>query len=185
MALFDRYYFKNYIKTHPEIETIVVDRDTRNKIENFVDELIENKQKEHIHKIDGIHERHRQINGLLGEAALEKLLNIKIIEQSIGASSNYNHPDIPGYEIGIKTSIIGYLPLIPKKNNYPQIINFLDYKTNTVYVCGLATSGVLNVYQNDNYAPESVRNIGQKTVFTGLNHLIPIHCLDDLKEYKI
>jgi hypothetical protein len=61
----------------------------------------------------------------------------------------------------------------------------MDYKNRIVYVMGLATPGVLNVYQNDSYVFGTAKKLGWKTAFTGFGHLLPVHSLDDLKEWKI
>ena len=184
MYVYSKDSFYNFLSSHPDIVKITLDEDTYNKIDESVSKLILEKRKETAHIIDSNYEKERQIRGLLSESAIEKLLGINIIEQSIGESSKYNHPDIPGYAVGIKSTTIGHCPLIPKKNNYAQIINIMDFKNRIVYVMGLATPGVLNVYQNDKYVFGSAKNLGQKTAFTGFNHLLPVHSLDDLVDQK-
>lgn len=91
----------------------------------------------------------RIITGLLGKYALEQVLGIEIIDWSIGKSKDFNKPDIPEYEVGIKTVEYGKFPIIFKKNDYPQIICIVKKDENTVYVCGLGEVDVLNEYQDD------------------------------------
>lgn len=67
---------------------VVLDPGYVSRIQNFVTELVEAKSKEDHHKIDSNKEVKRFTTGFLGEAALEKLFGIVIInptEQSIKA----------------------------------------------------------------------------------------------------
>ena len=185
MGFNDKGVFYNQLKRHPEIEKIHISDEKYAKLSELATKIAEAKSKEWIHKVDGGSEVFRQTNGLMGETAIEELLGINIVEWSVGESQQYSHPDIGGYAVGIKTALIGRCPLIPKKNNYAQIINMLDLKNRDIYICGLATPGILNVYQNDNYAPESVRKVGFKTAFVGFDYLLPVHSLDDLAEQKV
>ena len=80
---------------------VFVDQEYVIRIKSFVKKIIEAKSKETHHKIDSLQEEKRFTTGFLGEAALEKLLGIPIIDWSIGNSDFYNNPDIPGYKVGI------------------------------------------------------------------------------------
>lgn len=124
---------------------VVLDPGYVSRIQNFVTELVEAKSKEDHHKIDSNKEVKRFTTGFLGEAALEKLFGIPIIDWTIGYSGLYHIPDIPGYRVGIKTVERDKFPIIFKDNSYPQIICIKSTKyNNLIFVCGLATSNVLN-----------------------------------------
>ena len=126
---------------------VVIDHEYVIRIKNFVTKIIEAKSKENHHKIDSLQEEKRFTTGFLGEAALEKLLGIPIIDWSIGNSDFYNIPDIPGYKVGIKTVERNKYPIIFKNNWYPQIICIKSIqRDDLVFVCGLATKEVLNEY---------------------------------------
>jgi len=172
-------YLENAIK-------VTVDKDYITKIENHITELIEAKKKEKHHQNDNQNEFGRFFNGTLGEAALEKLLGIKIIDWTIGDSVNYNYPDIPGYNVGIKTCSWGRFPIIFKKNRYPQIICVIDPNNKgDVYVCGLATPEILNTCGADELITSpQLKERGTKTGFYGFDFLIPIKSLDDLEKYR-
>ena len=101
---------------------VVLDPGYVSRIQNFVTELVEAKSKEDHHKIDSNKEVKRFTTGFLGEAALEKLFGIPIIDWTIGYSGLYHIPDIPGYRVGIKTVERDKFPIIFKDNSYPQII---------------------------------------------------------------
>lgn len=101
---------------------VVLDPGYVSRIQNFVTELVEAKAKEDHHKIDSNKEVKRFTTGFLGEAALEKLFGIPIINWTIGYSGLYHIPDIPGYRVGIKTVERDKFPIIFKDNSYPQII---------------------------------------------------------------
>ena len=109
----------------------------------------------------------RFTTGFLGEAALEKLFGIPIIDWTIGYSGLYHIPDIPGYRVGIKTVERDKFPIIFKDNSYPQIICIKSTKyNNLIFVCGLATSNVLNNYQDDDLILDpNLRARGTKTGF--------------------
>lgn len=63
---------------------VVLDPGYVSRIQNFVTELVEAKSKEDHHKIDSNKEVKRFTTGFLGEAALEKLFGIPIIDWTIG-----------------------------------------------------------------------------------------------------
>ena len=98
----------------------------------------------------------------------------------------YYIPDIPGYRVGIKTVERDKFPIIFKDNSYPQIICIKSTKyNNLIFVCGLATSNVLNNYQDDDLILDpNLRARGTKTGFYGFEQLVPIKSLNDLSTYK-
>ena len=56
---------------------------------------------------------------------------------------------------------------------------------NLIFVCGLATSNVLNNYQDDDLILDpNLRARGTKTGFYGFEQLVPIKSLNDLSTYK-
>ena len=179
--LYDQYvtrYSDSFIRVFVDQEYVIC-------IKSFVKKIIEAKSKETHHKIDSLQEEKRFTTGFLGEAALEKLLGIQIIDWSIGNSDFYNNPDIPGYKVGIKTVERNKFPIIFKNNWYPQIICIKSIeRDDLVFVCGLATKEVLNEYQDDNLILDpNLRKRGTKTAFYGFSHLLPVRSLDDLSEY--
>lgn len=179
--------YDDYVTRYSDSFTrVVIEPEYISKIKKFVNKIIEAKSKEHHHKIDYHQEEKRFTTGLLGEAALEKLFGIPIIDWSIGNSNLYHKPDIPGYKIGIKTVERDKFPIIFKNNWYPQIICIKSTKhANLVFVCGIATIEILNKYQDDDLILDSnLRKRGTKTGFYGFAHLLPLRSLDDLSKYK-
>ena len=182
------YSFEDCIS--PIIETSIIveiDEAFQRRITDFAKKLITVKKNEIQHKNDNQKELKRFSTGFLGEAALEKVFNLSIIDWTIGEdSSTYHVPDIPGYNVGIKTVEYGKFPIIFKKNRYPQIICVADPdKSGTVYVCGLATVDVLNTYQSDDLILDPrLRARGTKTGFYGFEHLVHVSTIDDLEPYK-
>ena len=165
---------------------VLIDKDYYEKIQSFVEKLTSKKVMESHHRFDHFSETKRFTTGLLGEAALEKLLGISIIDWTIGESSTYHHPDIPGYTVGIKTVERGKFPIVFKDNYYPQIICIRSDKVpNLIFVCGLATTDVLNNYQDDNLIIDpNLRARGTKTGFYGFSELTPIQSINDLTQYE-
>lgn len=181
------YSFEDCIS--PIIETAIkveIDEAFQRRIMAFVERLIEVKKKEDHHRSDNQKELKRFSTGYLGEAALEKLFNLNIIDWTIGNSSTYHVPDIPGYAVGIKTVEYGKFPIIFKENYYPQIICVADPdKHGTVYVCGLGTVDILNTYQSDDLILDPrLRARGTKTGFYGFEHLVHVSTIGDLEPYK-
>ena len=102
---------------------VVLDPGYVSRIQNFVTELVEAKSKEDHHKIDSNKEVKRFTTGFLGEAALEKLFGIPIIDWTIGYSGLYHIPDIPGYRVGIKAAI-GLMGTALSKDNLQSLRYF-------------------------------------------------------------
>lgn len=144
------------------------------RLKAFAYDLIQAKQTEQHHQVDNNQEFKRFYTGLLGEAVLEMLLQIPIIDWKIGDSKQYNTPDIKSLGIGIKTVEYGKFPIIFKHNTYPQIIN-LKTSDNTILVAGLAGVHVLNTYQSDDLIlSPALKARGTKSGFYGLHTLIDL-----------
>lgn len=181
---YQRYIDKNFQK----IWDINIDPESYARMKQFRNELIKAKLQEADHQRDHDKEYRRWETGLCGEIAIEKLLNIKFMDQTIGDSKNYNHPDLwdAGYNVGIKTVECGKYPIIWKKNSYPQIICLYDRGERIVHICGLATPDVLNTYQNmSKVLSPNIRAKGYKTAFVGFEELLPINSIKDLEPQKI
>lgn len=164
-----------------------IGRDCLCRIEELARDIVARKAGESHHRVDHNNEIKRFTTGLMGEAALEKLLGVKIIDWTVGDSSDYHRPDIPGYRVGIKTVERGKFPIIFKENRYPQIICVRSDKVeDLVFVCGLATPDVLNECQSDSLIVDpNLRRRGTKTGFWGFHRLIPVNGIEDLAFYEI
>ena len=165
---------------------VVLDPGYVSRIQNFVTELVEAKSKEDHHKIDSNKEVKRFTTGFLGEAALEKLFGIPIIDWTIGYSGSLSYSRYSRLSSWNKTVERDKFPIIFKDNSYPQIICIKSTKyNNLIFVCGLATSNVLNNYQDDDLILDpNLRARGTKTGFYGFEQLVPIKSLNDLSTYK-
>lgn len=165
---------------------VLIDPEYLAKIKELAGKIVRKKMTESHHRVDHNQEIKRFTSGFMGEAALEKLLNVKIIDWTIGDSASYHYPDIPGYNVGIKTVEKGKFPIIFKDNRYPQIICIRsDNIDNLVFVCGLATPKVLNECQSDELILDpNLRLRGTKTGFWGFSLLTPVNSLADLEAYR-
>lgn len=174
---FDDYFNENkqfFIKIQLTKEEI-------SKINEIVNTVVPAKKTESHHIVDGNNEYKRFTTGYFGEMAIEKLLNIKFVRYSSGHSNIYNNPDISSLKIGVKTVEYGKFPIIFKKNKEPQII-CVKYNNNTVYICGLATTHILNKYQSDDLILSPLLKArGTKTGFYGFEFLKPFKNLEELK----
>lgn len=171
--------YETYVKPYEHrFCKITVPNQTITSIKAFINDLIKAKQTEQIHQIDNGQEFRRFYTGLLGEAALEILLGIPIIDWNIGISKDYNSPDIKSLSVGIKTVEYGKFPIVFKQNYYPQIIN-LKVDESTILVGGLAGTHVLNTYQSDDLIlSPNLKARGTKSGFYGLHTLINLQKVD-------
>ena len=182
-----KHSYKNDVDPYAKGFTIVkIDPGYVERIYDLVNDIVERKATEEHHKIDNQSEFKRFTTGFLGEAAIEKLFGINVIDWSIGDSKSYHVPDVPGYSVGIKTVEYGKFPIIFKNNYYPQIMCIRSIKEeNVVAVCGLATKDILNTYQDDDLILDAnLRARGTKTGFYGFGFLKPVNTILDIKEYK-
>lgn len=165
---------------------VIIRQDMIKDIEDLAKRIVAKKIEEGHHIVDGNSEEKRFTTGLMGEAAVESLLGIKIIEWSAGDSRDFDHPDISGLNIGIKTAERGKFPIIFKKNYYGQIICVRsDKRDDVVFVCGLATPDILNRYQSDSLVlSQGLRSRGVKTGFYGFGKLKKIRSLEDLNNFS-
>ena len=147
--------------------------------------IIEFKKNETAHRKDGASEEKRFTNGLKGEFAVAKYLKMDILNSDVGASINFDVPDMPGYNVGIKTVEYGHFPVIPKNNTYPQIICICHPNAaDVVYIAGLADVDTLNKYQHDDLILDpNLRAKGTKTGFWGFSGLKEVS-LNTIDAYK-
>lgn len=148
--------------------------------------IIESKKNEASYKKDGASLLRRYINGLKGEAAVSRYLKIPIINPDVGISIDFDVPDIPGYNVGIKTVEYEHFPIIPKTNTYPQIICICHPSfNNIVYICGIADVNTLQEYQYDDLILDpNLKVKGTKTGFWGFSKLKEVN-LENLKPYIV
>ena len=170
MLEYSKYIFP-YFNTFELV--VVCDKDIE-EVKNFVSQVIRIKLLEDHHKIDKGMEYKRWMNGILGERAVEKYINNKFVDLSIGDSKKYHVPDMSnlGIQCGIKTVEIGKFPIIFKSSKMPEIIVIKESNYN-YYICGVATIKVLNKYQTEDFIiSDKLRSRGTKTAFYGFEHLI-------------
>lgn len=181
------YIFENEISGIIESAPVVeIDETYYSRIIAFVEKITQVKVTEAHHRVDNLKESKRFSTGFLGEAALEKYLSVNIIDWTIGNSNKYHVPDVPGYNVGIKTVEFGKFPIIFKDNKYPQIICVINPKERKkVHILGLATVEILNEYQDDNLILDvNLRARGTKTGFYGLKHLEKLENIEQIEKYK-
>ena len=127
----------------------------------------------------------------MGEAAIEELLDVNIIDWNKGDSREFNYADLRsiGLDIRIKTVNYGSCYLINRYVKRPEILIFkVNY--NTVIICGIASIEVLKNYQRDDLMYGSLKNkldkYGRTTKvgFYGYKHIDNITSLQDLKTYN-
>lgn len=174
-------YFENKEKGFICVE---IEEEKIKKLENFVENIIKQKEEEKHHKIDGKNEYKRFYTGFLGEAALEEVLGIDLIDWSIGKSDEYNIADLHkiGLNVGVKTVESGKHHIIHSKPVRPEIIMFKDKnKNNRVIIMGVAT--VENMKKNQNrelILSPFLKARKEKTAFCGYKEVKPFKSLKEL-----
>ena len=170
-------YSKKFILVRIDDERIA-------KIDKYVKELIKVKKLEAHHQVDKSSHYKRFYTGTLGEVALELFFGIEgIVDWSIGDSKAYHKPDLKsiGLNIGVKTVQYGSFPIVFKESYCHEII-MIRWKSNCIYICGLAKKDVLNKYQSiDLIKDDRLRLKSTKTGFYGFNKLKYFFTLNELK----
>lgn len=152
------------------------------RIRRFAKRMAEKKMEEAHYKVDGGSLVKRLITGLTGEAAVEEMLGIDIIDWTIGKSQKYNVADIQELGIGVKTVEYGLHPLVSVHPKMPQII-CVKMSENEVIVCGLASIKVLKKYQDLNLVrAKGARLRGTKAGFYGFSKLDAFNTVRQLKK---
>lgn len=176
--------FAEYV--HPYLERgplVVVPPAKIKRIEEFVEAVIQAKQNEAHHQVDKHQSYKRFYTGTLGEAAVEQLLGVELIDWNVGNSNAFNQADLRsiGINAGVKTVEYGSFPVIHVYPKRPEIIN-VRITDSKVYVCGLATIDMLLKYQDvELIKSPSLRSRGTKTGFYGISELKPFYNLSGLK----
>ena len=107
--------YEEYVSKYSDnFKRIVIDDEYAERIKEFANRIVKKKATEDIHSVDNGQELKRFTTGLMGEAALEKLFKMDIIDWTVGDSKNYNHPDIPGSPLCVAES--------PQGNIVPAVL---------------------------------------------------------------
>lgn len=181
-------YSQLVVTKFPNFKQVVLPVATLQQIEQASEALAREKlTTEASYKKDGASLKTRFKTGFKGEAAVEILLGINVMDFTKGPSTTYDHPDIEGYTVGVKTVRYGNFPVVPKHNEYAQIICIVDPTNDAkVYICGLATKEDLNMYQSDALIlDDNLREKGTKTGYYGFNALKPVTHINDIYSFKI
>ena len=180
-------YEELVVKHSDKFTRIEIPQTTLERINGFAPIIAARKSSEREYQIDDMQKIKRFTTGLKGEAAIEQLLGIPVIDWTIGNTEKYSHPDIPGYNVGVKTVERNKFPIIKKSNPYPQIVCITsDKQDDLVFVCGLATPQVLNYFQSKEFVrDDKLKAKDWKTGFYGFGHLVNVTSLADLEQWKL
>lgn len=153
---------------------IVIPQNKLLMIEEFSKAVVACKQNESHHIVDDKKTFKRFYTGTFGEAAIEELLQLDLIDWNIGHSNAFNEADLRtiGLNVGIKTVEFGKFPIVHLYPKRPEII-VIKKDWQTAYVCGLATRKSLKTYQDiELILSADLRKRGTKTGFYGFHDLI-------------
>jgi hypothetical protein len=174
-------FIKYFKESKQKYVRLKITNETKEKIYKFAKKIII--EKEYIYRIDNGSELKRWITGISGELAVEKFLDIKFFDWSIGNSNCYNLTDLNsiGLNIGVKTVEFGKFPIVHKSPTKPEIILVKD--GDYLYLLGIASIEVMKKYSDDDLILSSqlkARNV--KTGFYGFEYLQQFRNIKDLKE---
>jgi hypothetical protein len=122
----------------------------------------------------------RSITGSIAEFAIQKSLaehGIYVdVDTNLGKSKDFNIPDFPTINTGVKAAMWGNIPVIFKgEQKYPQIMCIVEKIDDTkydVHICGVAYPRILNDPRNrtdDGIADPAM--LYKKTSFVGFKYL--------------
>lgn len=151
------------------------------KADQWATEVIKAKKTEGHHKTDSRSTHKRFLTGMLGELALEEVLQIPTVNWAIGKSTAFKSPDLKhaGFDVGIKTVNYGMFPLVSKNPTSSEIIN-IKISDNEICVVGLVTLEDIKNYTNDDLLFDKNAK-KRKTGFWNLSAAKPFKSLDELK----
>ena len=134
--------------------------------------------------LDTFKDNERRENGLLGERAVEKFLQVQFVDLKISNSKNHAKPDLKplGIDCGVKSAQMHNCPLIQLLEKQPQIIVHIDKDTGTAYICGLASPNLLNkLYLKEALVKDADALRNGKRGFCGHSKLIQFQNINDLQ----
>ncbi|WP_442638085.1 hypothetical protein [Rossellomorea marisflavi] len=189
-----RLFWRSFYRTK-EKKGFVVIQLTDNDIsyaEAFAKKVIRLKQKESHHENDGQFEFNRWVVGTLGEVALGKFLGVKIHDNKVGNSENFDVPDLQdalGLRCGVKAFRVDNFPLTNrilyesgrvKRSAYPQVFIGICTKKKVAYLYGVATVDDLaeneRMEENEQFIKD--RNASKRKV--AFTQLETISCFHDV-----
>jgi len=175
---------------------VVVSETLHNEIlYDFIPRWKKAKLRESRFQMDNDQMVNRAMAGFLGEAAIETLFGIPVLDRdkdgklSVKSSYSFKTADLSasGLDVGVKTVEWGKFPVIKRTVRRPQMISF-KVGSRTFLVGGYASMKVLRDFQSSIYIlNEALRNKrkndGQleKVCFYGFHKLVQIHDLDTLR----
>jgi hypothetical protein len=172
----------NYMIKDLVSDEYIVTLSDRTILDDFVKAIITKKKEENHHIQDPHNEAKRWRTGMGGELALEKFIDKKFADLTIGNSNDYHVPDLSalGLKVGIKTVELGKYPVIFKRSEKPEII-IIKLDSDRYCILGLASVDVLNKYQDDEeILSPSLRARGSKTGFVGLHSVKRFRSYEEL-----
>ena len=182
-------------KTNDYIE-VKLSAEEINAVEFLAKRIAASKKDEDAYKKDGIGIEKRYLTGLIGEYAVVKVLSDWGLckkynfYQSVGASYDFNIPDLIEYGFGMGCKTCGTNRNVKVKENevYPEIISVYDKNKSTCTICGIATPEIINKYSSPDLITEDIIHVkdGKVTAKVGFNRfdlLLPF-TLDTVMKYK-
>lgn len=168
------------VKNFPKV---YLDSFIETKVKDLAKLIAEKKKSESSYNQDFNNLEKRFITGLLGEAALEQLLSVSIIDWEVGDSNKYDVGDLNkiGIDCGVKTVEHGKFPLIHANTARDEIV-IIKHPTELKFIiCGVYKKEILRKYQSrDLVVDPLVRQ--SKTAFYGIPFGIIFKNLIDLKK---
>jgi hypothetical protein len=187
--------YKAIVEPHLSMCTkITLERSELKEIAEVAIKLAEVKEREGHYIEDPKSVLKRWVTGWAGELAVEKHLGVRFSDRSIGASKDYNVPDLSplGFRVGVKTVNAPDFPLMKKPSPSCYIsegqIVVVHEGEGVFTIAGLAPLEALNEaksYRDDLVKASGVLRRGEKSAFHKFSMLNPHFSIEDLKQYRL
>lgn len=193
-----RLFWRNFYKAKQQKGFVVIELDDNDiaYANAFAKKVTKKKMLEDVHKKDNKNEHLRWVVGTLGEVALGKFLGVKIHDNKVGKSTDFNVPDLQdalGLRCGVKAFRVNNFPitnriLYPsgavKKSAYPQVFIGICTERKIAYLYGVATVEDLARNERDKENEQFIKDRNaskRKVAFTQLETIPRFHDVASLK----
>jgi hypothetical protein len=139
-------------------------------------------EKGYLYDNDGLFKR--WTTGLGGEVALGKHLGLKILDDRVGPSNEFDIGDLKriGLDIGVKSVEYGKFPLVHVFPKRCEIILLKHQSKFRYMLCGLYTPDIMSLYSSrELVVDDKVRE--SKTAFYGIPFYKSFKTVEDLNKY--
>lgn len=175
-------YINHILKNNSKFKVVNLNYSDNKNITNTVLETLKLTNINQLRdKYEGVSFYENFTNKISGVIAIEKLLNVEIIDWKNVSAKNYIPKiNIDNKEVDIITASDRDFPVINIVNDKPAII-CLRPQEKFIWVCGFADKHTLNEFQNDKLIKGYISSKSNETAFIGFDKLKAFDSMEELK----